>query len=746
MLTPCGGARLHEPPEARRKAAPYVTTFRIVLVLAGAGLPLGLSPDTRAQSADTVEFARDIQPLLRANCYGCHGPSQQSGNFRLDRRRDSLPNRVGANGARIVPGKSAESRVYLRVAGSQAGLQMPPSGALRPEEIGIIKAWIDQGADWPDELAGDTPSPPRDPLATQLMDAIRRGDRRTFVRLLTANPKAARATGSGGITPLMYAALYGDAASTRPLLDAGADPNARNDAGATALLWAVDEPETIRLLLERDADATVRSADDRTPVLLASGQHGASETVTLLLDRGATLEGQPVLSQAADAGDAALMRLLIERGADTSTVPLDLGLRSGCADCAKLLLGLADARALTRALESASRFGDSAGVRMLLERGAQATGTALRAAAASERIPLDVVTVLLEKGARDAAALDEARRHGETTVVAALRKAGASERAVPPVALKRPAIARSVRAAVDASLPLLQRADTVFLETAGCVSCHNNSLFQMTAATVRARGFRVDETAARAQVKAAGAYVESWRERVVQDIAIPGRVDTAVYILAGLAAAHYTPDPATDALARYVRRRQAADGGWRIATQRPPIESSDMQATALAVRALQAYAPKPQQADYARAVQRGGAWLARARPESTEDHVFHVLGLHWARESRTAIRRAGRALIALQRADGGWGQIPTLGSDAYATGQALTALAEAGVVTATDPVYQRGVRFLLDTQLEDGSWFVRSRAMPIQPYFDSGFPHGVDQFISAAATNWATMALASAAR
>ncbi len=100
----------------------------------------------------------------------------------------------------------------------------------------------------------------------------------------------------------------------------------------------------------------------------------------------------------------------------------------------------------------------------------------------------------------------------------------------------------------------------------------------------------------------------------------------------------------------------------------------------------------------------------------------------------------------MQRADGGWSQIPTLASDAYATGQALTALAESGALKPTDPVYQKGVRFLLGTQLEDGSWYVRTRAVPVQPYFDSEFPHGKDQFISAAATNWATMALALAAR
>jgi hypothetical protein len=62
-----------------------------------------------------------------------------------------------------------------------------------------------------------------------------------------------------------------------------------------------------------------------------------------------------------------------------------------------------------------------------------------------------------------------------------------------------------------------------------------------------------------------------------------------------------------------------------------------------------------------------------------------------------------------------------------------------------DTACQRGIRFLMNTQLEDGSWYVKSRSHPFQPYFESDFPHGHDQWISAAATNWAVMALASAA-
>jgi squalene cyclase len=102
---------------------------------------------------------------------------------------------------------------------------------------------------------------------------------------------------------------------------------------------------------------------------------------------------------------------------------------------------------------------------------------------------------------------------------------------------------------------------------------------------------------------------------------------------------------------------------------------------------------------------------------------------------------AARALLAEQRPDGGWGQTPTLETDAYATGQALVALQWSGRLAASDPALQRGIAFLLRTQLSDGSWLVRSRTFPFQPYKESGFPHGKDQWISASGSSWAAMAL-----
>ena len=74
-------------------------------------------------------------------------------------------------------------------------------------------------------------------------------------------------------------------------------------------------------------------------------------------------------------------------------------------------------------------------------------------------------------------------------------------------------------------------------------------------------------------------------------------------------------------------------------------------------------------------------------------------------------------------------------------GQALVALKESGAAMVSDASYKRGAQFLINTQMEDGSWYVRSRTIPFQPFFDAGFPYGLDEFISVAATNWATMAL-----
>jgi squalene cyclase len=227
---------------------------------------------------------------------------------------------------------------------------------------------------------------------------------------------------------------------------------------------------------------------------------------------------------------------------------------------------------------------------------------------------------------------------------------------------------------------------------------------------------------------------------------IPGGIDTVSYILLGMAAENYPSDPITDVWARYVKNNQSPDGRWKCQTLRPPLESSDFEVTAASIRSVRTYGPKSQRPEYDKAVERAVHWLEKEQPGSTEDHAFKILGLIWGGGSQEAIRKTAQELSALQRSDGGWGQIPTLAPDAYATGQALVALRESRAVAVDSPAYQRGIQYLLNSQLEDGSWYVRTRAPSFQPYFDSDFPHGPDQFISAAASNWASMALAAAAR
>ena len=213
------------------------------------------------------------------------------------------------------------------------------------------------------------------------------------------------------------------------------------------------------------------------------------------------------------------------------------------------------------------------------------------------------------------------------------------------------------------------------------------------------------------------------------------------YLLLGLAADNYPPDPATDAQAIWLQRKQMPDGHWPGANPPSPIESNDIEVTAVAMRALQVFAP-PSGAPVRKAVDRARAWLTTAQADATEERAFRLLGLHWAGASNEILKPAARDLLASQRADGGWGQTDTMPSDAYATGEALFALRESGMSAAGDRAYRKGIEFLLRTQIEDGSWPVETRAVPIQAYFESGFPYGVNQWISAAATGWATAALA----
>src|SRR5437016_5572512 len=98
----------------------------------------------------TVDFGRDVKPIFESSCFRCHGPEKPKSRFRLDNRESAL--KGGENNPDdIVPGDSAKSKLIHYVARVVEDMEMPPPGKgepLRPEQIGVLRAWIDQGAKW----------------------------------------------------------------------------------------------------------------------------------------------------------------------------------------------------------------------------------------------------------------------------------------------------------------------------------------------------------------------------------------------------------------------------------------------------------------------------------------------------------------------------------------------------------------------------------------------------------------------
>lgn len=107
-----------------------------------------------------VDFVRDIEPIFRKNCIGCHGQAVQSSGLRLDRRDAAMAG--GYSGAAIVPGRGLHSRLYRVVAGLDPKVKMPPSPTgLSADQARLIQAWIDEGATWPADVVTTAAAKPK---------------------------------------------------------------------------------------------------------------------------------------------------------------------------------------------------------------------------------------------------------------------------------------------------------------------------------------------------------------------------------------------------------------------------------------------------------------------------------------------------------------------------------------------------------------------------------------------------------
>ncbi|HEV3024582.1 MAG TPA: DUF1549 domain-containing protein, partial [Pirellulales bacterium] len=151
-------------PARTRTVKPLVFAWYIVSLAdcAAATEPaVGLPPPANRQ----INFVSDVQPILASRCYSCHGAEKQKGGYRLDVKAIALTG--GDEGDAIIPGNSADSPLIHYVAGLDEDQRMPAEGdPLTAEQVSILRAWIDQGAVWPDSADGQHDDP-RDRWAFQ---------------------------------------------------------------------------------------------------------------------------------------------------------------------------------------------------------------------------------------------------------------------------------------------------------------------------------------------------------------------------------------------------------------------------------------------------------------------------------------------------------------------------------------------------------------------------------------------------
>ncbi len=311
-----------------------------------------------------------------------------------------------------------------------------------------------------------------------------------------------------------------------------------------------------------------------------------------------------------------------------------------------------------------------------------------------------------------------------------------------------PANNEAVRAAIEKGLQRVETGVKNYPKHRQCFSCHHQAMAVLSMTSAGQRGFAVDDE--RLQ-KVIDFSLKTFRNKsqIAKGQGVGGDSTSVVYALHTFAAVEHHYDETTGALVEYLLVKQRKDGSWPIAAfgERPPTMGSLFTNTGLALFALKRYGP-PKDAAGAAALQeridaafaKGRDWLLANEPASTEDKVFHLRGLVYAGADTKLIDAARIRLLKEQRADGSWAQLADMTGDAYATATVLMALRQAGFDTSHE-AYQMGVRYLLDTQTEDGAWIVQTRSRPLQVFFDNGDPGGKSQFISFAATNWAILAL-----
>jgi hypothetical protein len=301
---------------------------------------------------------------------------------------------------------------------------------------------------------------------------------------------------------------------------------------------------------------------------------------------------------------------------------------------------------------------------------------------------------------------------------------------------------QDAQAAIGRSLSFLVKDSRAWKEEHGCVSCHHASLVVWATTEARTRGHAVDgafldETVAWLIKAGDGAKRVPARPAAVPR-AMNYHAPNHALALAASPAPSGEVRAALKVLRNTVRSEQIENGSWLAwPDTRPPIfGASNQVSTAFAALALASGPAAELDAESKAATDRASAWLRSAGPDDElQASTLRLMLAARCAEPDSVTKPLVDEIRRRQNSDGGWSQIKSMASDAYATGQALYALAGAKMDPADDAI-KRGQAFLLKTQRPDGAWPMTSRPCPPS---NKGAGNLIP--ITGAAASWATLGL-----
>lgn len=301
-----------------------------------------------------------------------------------------------------------------------------------------------------------------------------------------------------------------------------------------------------------------------------------------------------------------------------------------------------------------------------------------------------------------------------------------------------------VRIAIQRAIVPIERAMVGYREKRRCFSCHHHTHAIIGLTEMASRGLKVNRDLLKAQFVQTVGRTQGVEHRYLNHSNIGGGVDTTGHALLAMRTGGHLPDETTEAMVKWILKRDSGRGFWTGTKNRAPTQTSDATRTWLCLDALEHFGTNELSGQIKERKSQSREWLLEFKAESTEDASSQIRALSVIGDAGLNVKKFAIELIKQQRDDGGWAQTSEMRSDAYATGSVLITLHQYAGLGTDDAFYRRGIRFLKESQLADGTWHVKTRATPVQKYFESGFPHGRDQYISMTATCWAATAMALA--